>query len=131
MARPSTPWHVDHDADALRPFLVTGGRTSPTHELDLMSLLRATGPVTDENLLPEHFQALEACRNEPATVAEVATSIGQPIQVAKILLADLLDRRAVILRLADVQTSADDLPDDAILKRLLNGLRNLPDDRAS
>jgi hypothetical protein len=118
----SRPWVEDDDTEAVRPYAVTGGRTSPAHPLDLTSLVRATGNVPDWRLDPEHLQALDVCRDEPCTVAEVAAALNRPVQVAKILLSDLIRHGAVVPRLTIV---TDVRPHDHLLEKLLDGLQNL------
>ena len=118
----SRPWVEDDDTEAVRPYAVTGGRTSPTVPLGLMSLVRATGAVPDTQLDPEQLQAVNACRDEPCTIAEVAAAIQRPVQVAKILISDLIGLGAVVPRAAP---EADSLPRERLLEKLLDGLENL------
>ena len=114
--------HNDHDL-WVRPYTATNGRTQPSTVLDLMSLVKATGrgKVSLDRLGYEHAQALRLCR-VPIAVAEVAAHLRQPANVAKVLLADLIDVGAVITRppAADSYTNNPE-----ILEALLVGLRNL------
>jgi uncharacterized protein DUF742 len=75
-----------------RPYLVTGGRTRPSIELDLMSLVRATGQgrIAPGELGREHAVALGLCRT-PVSVAEVAARLLQSVMVTKVLLSDLIE----------------------------------------
>jgi hypothetical protein len=114
------PW-VDDDTEAVRPYAVTGGRTSPAHPLDLMSLVRATRTVPDGVLDPEHLQVLEMCRVEVCTIAEVAAYIRRPVQVAKILVSDLIRLGVVVPRI----DGPPDRPHNQVLEKLLDGLQNL------
>jgi hypothetical protein len=118
---PNQPWVEDDDTEAIRPYAVTGGRTSPAHPLDLMSLVRATRAVPDGILDPEHLQVLEVCRLEICTIAEVAALIQRPVQVAKILVSDLIRLGAVVPRLSGPK----DRPHSQTLEKLLDGLQNL------
>jgi hypothetical protein len=115
-------WVEDDDTEAVRPYAVTGGRTSPTVPLGLMSLVRATGTVPDAQLDLEQLQAVNACREEPCTIAEVAAAIQRPVQVAKILISDLIGLGAVVPRTI---SAADSLPRESLLEKLLDGLENL------
>ena len=115
-------WVEDDDTEAVRPYAVTGGRTSPTVPLGLMTLVRATGAVPDAQLDLEQLQAVNACREEPCTIAEVAAAIQRPVQVAKILISDLIGLGAVVPR---ATAAADTLPRERLLEKLLDGLENL------
>lgn len=120
----------DNDRDAgtdgdlwVRPYTATNGRTHPSTALDLMSLVKATGrgTIAPERLGYEHAQALRLCR-APTSVAEVAAYLRQPVNVAKVLLSDLIDVGAVATRFPT--SDADTTPPD-MLEALIEGLRNL------
>jgi hypothetical protein len=120
MAAGDDPW-VDEDAlQVVRPYALTGGRTTPAYELNLVSMVRATGNVPQERLDPELGQALELCSHMPVSVAEVAGKLQQPVQVTKVLLSDLIDAGAVTTR-PPVMTA--DPFDPYLLEKLLNGLQ--------
>jgi len=111
---------VDDDPERLiRPYTLTGGRTHPKHELNLVSMVRATLRTPRGHLDPEHSQTLRLCR-EAVSVAEVAAKLKQPLQVAKVLLSDLIDAGAVTTRAP--ATSADPA-DRELLEALLDGLQ--------
>jgi hypothetical protein len=114
--------HAGHDM-WVRPYTATNGRTQPSTVLDLMSLVKATGrgKFLLDRLGYEHAQALRLCR-APIAVAEVAAHLHQPANVAKVLLADLIDAGAVITR-PPAPDSYTNNPE--ILEALLVGLRNL------
>ncbi|TDD34055.1 DUF742 domain-containing protein [Actinomadura sp. KC06] len=111
-------WVDDNAGPLVRPYTVTDGRTRPTVELDLLSLVVADG-VLPPALDPEHAEALELCRT-PTSVAEVAAHLRLPVAVTKILLADLMDHRAMIRQAAH---TAADPTDRALLEKLLDGLQ--------
>ncbi|MCQ4079155.1 DUF742 domain-containing protein [Streptomyces sp. RB6PN25] len=116
------PW-IDEDTGRLiRPYTLTGGRTRPRHQLNLLSLVRTTETGVRERLDPEHVQVLDVCSGPPVSVAEVAARLRQPVQVAKILLSDLIDVRAVTTR-APV-TNADPTTRET-LEAVLDGLQQL------
>lgn len=107
----------------VRPYTATNGRTHPSTALDLMSLVKATGrgTIAPERLGYEHAQALRLCHS-PTSVAEVAAHLRQPANVAKVLLADLIDVGAVATRFPT--SDADTDPPD-MLEALIEGLRKL------
>jgi hypothetical protein len=103
----------------VRPYAVCGGRTRPTRELDLVSLVIDTGQVDAALLESDHAHVLGLCRG-PTSVAEVAAYMRLPVVVAKILVADLIDCGALT-------TSAPrniDVPfDRELLEAVRDGLR--------
>ncbi|MVZ99670.1 DUF742 domain-containing protein [Actinomadura sp. LD22] len=110
---------VDAAAGPLvRPYTVTAGRTRPTVRLDLLSLVVATGRRPRE-MAPEHAEALACCR-APTSVAEVAAHLRLPVTITKVLLADLLDCRAMTTQ---ARHTAADPTDRALLEKLLDGLQ--------
>ncbi|WUH98470.1 DUF742 domain-containing protein [Spirillospora sp. NBC_00431] len=111
-------WVDDNAGPLVRPYTVTDGRTRPTVELDLLSLVVAEGGLPPA-LDPEHAEAMRLCRT-PMSVAEVAAHLRLPVVVTKILLADLLDHRALTTQAA---RTATDPTDQALLEKLLDGLQ--------
>jgi hypothetical protein len=111
-------WLDDAAGPLIRPYTVSNGRTRPTVDLDLLSLMIATGRE-HEPLGQEHAQAVELCRT-PISVAEVAAHLRLPVVVAKILLSDLVDCDALAVR---ARAQAADPTDQALLEKLLDGLQ--------
>jgi len=114
-------WLDGDSARVVRPYAVTGGRTSPRAELDLMSMVVATGAGSRGYLEPDHAQALTLCRR-PASVAEIAARLRLPAVAAKVLLSDLADWGAV--RTAPPLPAAGP-PSHQLLERLLDALQRL------
>lgn len=111
-------WLDDDAGPLVRPYTVTGGRTLPTVDLSLLSLVVATGRA-EGPLDPEHAHALGLCQ-APISVAEVAAHLGLPVVVTKILLSDLVDCDAVTI---GTTRAADDPTDISLLEKLLDGLQ--------
>jgi hypothetical protein len=112
------PW-FDEDAGRLvRPYTVSNGRTRPTQELDMLSMVMAAGTY-NRGLGYDHAQALTLCR-QPTSVAEVAARLQLPVVVTKILLSDLVDCGALTTR---APLSTADPHDPRVLEALLDGLR--------
>ncbi|MEV0663302.1 DUF742 domain-containing protein [Actinomadura luteofluorescens] len=115
------------DADAgpvVRPYTVTRGRTRLRDDsLDLISVLEATGvPVSRRvRLDPEHRRLLAICQR-PITFADLASEINLPVGVVRVLVDDLRDEN--VLRVLK-PTPTGDVPDELVLRKLLNGLRAL------
>jgi hypothetical protein len=119
MTTPGQEVWLDGDSGRLvRPYAVTNGRTSASLQLDLLSMVVATGG-SHSALEPDHLQALGLCLR-PASVAEIAARLRLPAAVTKVLLADLVDCGAV--RTAP-PPSPSVTSDRVLLERLLHGLQ--------
>ncbi|GAA1808729.1 DUF742 domain-containing protein [Luedemannella flava] len=79
-----------HAEDPLiRPFFVTGGRTLPLQDgLRIETLVSAQPWAAHAPLRFEAQQIVELCQS-PRSVAEIASGLGVPVGVAKVLIADL------------------------------------------
>ncbi|GAA1599425.1 hypothetical protein GCM10009731_60470 [Streptomyces globosus] len=100
MSRPAGPrdggrWY---DADAgppVRPYAVTGGRTTPGPggiRLDLVALVAVEARAAAGTLPgPEHEALLRLCRAGTQSVAEPAAGADLPVGVVRALLGDLLE----------------------------------------
>ncbi|MFI6287655.1 DUF742 domain-containing protein [Streptomyces sp. NPDC051018] len=81
----------------VRPYGLTGGRTCPRYPLRLESLIGAGPQPPPDRLAPEHAQAVALCRSGGTSVAEIAAGLQLPVQVTKVITADLLDQGALVL----------------------------------
>ncbi|WP_035854435.1 DUF742 domain-containing protein [Cryptosporangium arvum] len=117
------PWVEDDETEAVRPYAVTGGRTTPSVPVDLMALVRATGSVPEHHLDPDQLYAVHACAREPRTVAELAATLRRPVQVTKILISDLIGLGAVRMRTPVAAIGGH--THERLLEKLLDGLENL------
>ncbi|MCX4790001.1 MULTISPECIES: DUF742 domain-containing protein [unclassified Streptomyces] len=90
----------------VRPYTITRGRTAPERDdLTLITVLTTAQDPRDEHgapilpgrLQPEHRLILAHCRR-PSAVAEVASGLGLPVSVTKILLADLVAQGLLLAR---------------------------------
>lgn len=114
-------WLDDEAGPLIRPYTVNAGRTRPTVELDLLSLVVTTGrPGVDLDL--EHLKVLELCRT-PLSVTEVAARIRLPVMVTKVLLADLVDCGAIATWASS--SSSSHVTDRVLLEKLLDGLQRI------
>ena len=74
----------------IRPFLITGGRTTPTQEgLRVETLLQSRPGVMLGSLRFEHRQIVELCQ-KTTSVAELAAALRVPLGVARVLVSDLV-----------------------------------------
>jgi hypothetical protein len=132
MTVPEDETWLDGDAGRLvRPYAVSNGRTTASRQLDLLSMVVATGITTGAGLEPDHLQILGLCLR-PASVAEIAARVRLPAAVTKVLLSDLVDCGAVRTAgprpVADVATAGatsatSTTSTRVLLERLLDGLQ--------
>ncbi|MER8002115.1 DUF742 domain-containing protein [Streptomyces sp. NPDC095613] len=118
-----TAWSAQQHQD-LRPYVLTGGRTRPEHEMDLDTLLKVrvhAQSMPPHSPGPETGQVLALCRAEPRSVAELAGRLHQPVQTVKVLLSDLIGCGALIQA---VPTTYADARDPHLLEAVLAGLRH-------
>jgi hypothetical protein len=87
--------HLDDEDTAVRPFVITGGRTRPVDDrLRVETLVRAEPAALSA---PTHFERrriVELCQ-QPVAVAEIAAALRVPVGVAMVLVADLAAERLV------------------------------------
>jgi hypothetical protein len=130
-------WFDDAAGPVVRPYAMTRGRTRSRAEdrLDLIAVVvaqdrAADGPEgladpqdgADRTLSPEHLDIVELCREEPQSVAEIATGLDLPVGVVRVLIGDLIDSELVHV---SRPVPAAELPDERILREVINGLRAL------
>lgn len=120
---PPPPRYPEDDLDddeepssLVRPYARTGGRTEASRELRLETLISVER--TDVVLVMEHRRIVEICERT-SSVAEVAAALPAPLGVARVLIDDLIE-----LGVLTVHTG-DSRPDEALLARVLAGLRRL------
>lgn len=125
---PDGKWVRRDTGPVVRPYAVTGGRTTPAdgEVLDVVAVVVASdknAAANDDPLrqTPEHRKILGLCQR-PVTVADIASDTALPVGVVRVLLADLILQQAVIvIRNRPVAQ----LPGNDVLKEILNGLRAL------
>ncbi|MFJ7962920.1 DUF742 domain-containing protein [Streptomyces sp. NPDC096324] len=128
-AWPGSQWYDQEAGPLVRPYAVTGGRTTAgpagTH-FDLIALVTldgaAAGAHEDTSFGPEHRTMIELCRAETLSVAELAAGTGLPVGVVRVLLGDLLERGCVTV---NRPVPPAHLPDERILREVIEGLRAL------
>ncbi|MFD0379042.1 DUF742 domain-containing protein [Streptomyces sp. NPDC127112] len=121
-------WFDDEAGPVVRPYAMTRGRTrhAAQHRLDLIALVvaepAADDPVWDLTLSPEHAHILELCRERPQSVAELAAELDLAIGVVRVLIGDLVDDALVHV---NRPVPPAELPDESILREVIDGLRAL------
>ncbi|MDK1474777.1 DUF742 domain-containing protein [Streptomyces sp. 549] len=136
-------WFDDAAGPVVRPYAMTRGRTRSAADarLDLIALVSAPtfplGPPGaaaaqtadaadllhgDRTLAPEHIDIVLRCRRTSQSVAELAADLDLPVGVIRVLLGDLIN--AELVRVSRPVPPAE-LPDESILREVINGLRAL------
>lgn len=108
-----------------RLYTLTGGRSrADTQVFDMMTLVVAEcDPVP--GMPSEHATILRICRS-PTAVVELASHLGLPVSIVRILLGDLLTAGRITVRQPRRNThGTGPTPDTDVLRQLLVGLRNL------
>lgn len=102
----------------IRPFLLTQGRTRPVQNgLRIESIVTAAPAALYAPLRFELRSIVVRCQ-QPQSLAEIASGLGVPIGVAKVLVADLLTEHLVSL------APSTELPID-VIERIRDCVRTL------
>ena len=121
-------WFDDEAGPVVRPYAMTRGRTTSPgqHRLDLIAVVvtesQADDPDADATLSPEHVDIVDLCRDAPQSVAELAAELDLPIGVVRVLVGDLVASEWVHV---NRPVPPAELPDESILRDVINGLRAL------
>ena len=78
--------------------------------------------LTDRTFAPEHVEIVRLCRRSPLSVAEIAAELDLPVGVVRVFIGDLMETELV--RVSRPVPPAE-LPDESILREVINGLRAL------
>ncbi|MDH6552740.1 hypothetical protein M2161_002320 [Streptomyces sp. SAI-133] len=121
-------WFDDEAGPVVRPYAMTRGRTTSAgqHRLDLIAVVVAEphtdDPEGDHSLSPEHVDIVDLCRETPQSVAELSSELDLPIGVVRVLVGDLVASDWVRV---NRPVPPAELPDESILRDVINGLRAL------
>jgi uncharacterized protein DUF742 len=88
---------VESEVDELlvRPFIVTSGRTRPLRDdLRIETLVQAQPAALSAPLRFEERAIVRLCQ-QPKSIAEIASALGVPIGVARVVIGDLATARHV------------------------------------
>src|SRR5882757_2979734 len=130
MTSESDRWYDDAAGPVVRPYAMTRGRTSNAAEtkIDLIALVVTQGEVGDDTVLedhtlsPEHLDIVERCQFQATSVAELAADLDLPVGVVRVLVGDLLEAAHVLIH---KPVPPAELPDESLLREVINGLRAL------
>ncbi len=109
----------------VRPYLLTGGRTRSAVDLPLEALVRTTesGHAALGTQSRERHQIISLCAS-PQSVAEISAHLKIHLQVARVLVGDLVQEGHVATHVAKHET-ASARPDLRLLEQVLDGLHSL------
>ncbi|MEU6342921.1 DUF742 domain-containing protein [Streptomyces sp. NPDC046977] len=115
----------------VRPYALTGGRTSFGHVLLVETFVATIDGAQErreltsgnwaERVMPEMRAIVELCRRM-RSVAEISALLRMPLGVVRVLLSDLADQGRIRVYGTGHGPGA---PDRALLERVLGGLRRL------
>jgi hypothetical protein len=116
-------------ASAVRPFLVTAGRVAPTASgppvpVETQVVATAAGLAALDHLAFEQHDIVAACRR-PQSIAELAARLRLHLNVVRVLAEDLRAAGQLTVHLPDRGASRD----ATVLRRVIDGLRAIPDSR--
>ncbi|MDQ0598143.1 hypothetical protein QF037_002488 [Streptomyces canus] len=116
-------------ASAVRPFLVTAGRVAPGgagRPMPVETQVVATVEGLDAlgGLSFEQHDIVAACRR-PQSIAELAARLRLHLNVVRVLAEDLRTEGQLTVHVPD----SDDTHDASVLRRVIDGLRAIPDSR--
>jgi len=108
----------------VRPYLLTGGRTRSSVDLPLEAQIRTTqeGHAALSSAELERHRILSLCA-EPQSIAEISAHLTIHLQVARVLVGDLVNEGLVTTQTANSQPT--ERPDLQLLERVLDGLQAL------
>lgn len=124
LPEPEPPGEHADDVAIVRPYAWTGGRTRPVYDLAVETLVSVGAAGRDTSRIPqyEHRAVAELCR-EPRSVAEVAALLTLPLGVARVLIGDMASQGTLVVH--QTASTSGDVPDMALMERVLSGLRRL------
>ena len=117
-------WMDREAGPVVRLYALTKGRTQANGgaSFGLIDVVVATGDRPSEHFRPgpEHRRILGVCRR-PVPIVDLASEIDLPIGVVRVLLGDLTSEG--LLRI--VSSQQQPVPDQSLLRMVLNGLESL------
>ncbi len=116
-------------APAIRPFLLTAGRvagggTGPPLPVETQIVATASGISVLGSLAFEQHDIVAACR-QPQSVAELAARLRLHLNVVRVLAEDLRAAGHLAVHVPHAGTTQD----ISVLRRVIDGLRAVPDSR--
>lgn len=118
-----TPVPDDGSGLRVRPYAITGGRTRPTTDVQVETIVvrTAAGESAATRAGMERGRILKLCV-EPISVAELSARLHVPIGVARVLVGDMADEGLLDFNRSHAR---GDRPSLRLLERVFDGLQAL------
>ena len=121
--RPSAPGEpppADEQSTALRPFVITAGRTNGADPNIGMETQVTVNPAAAPVRLSPEMRAIVSLCGEPLSVAEISARLRLHLGVTRILVGDLRASGQLDVHVLDNET-----PDPETIMRVIRGLRSI------
>lgn len=112
------------NASSVRAYAWTAGRTRPTTQLEIETLISTT-PRAEElmhTIRSEHQSVARLCR-DTKSVAEIGALLSLPLGVVRVLLDDMAGLGLITIH--STRSTGDGQPDMDLLRRVLRGLSQI------
>ena len=106
----------------VRPYAMTGGRTTAHTELEIEALVSTTSAGERSPKLTVEQRAIAALCRDILSIAEISARLDLPLGVTRVLVGDMADEGMVMVHRP---TQGAERPDLALLERVLYGLRSI------
>ncbi|MER6419260.1 DUF742 domain-containing protein [Streptomyces sp. NPDC001137] len=120
-------WYEDETGAMVRPYTVTRGRTRPSerHPIDLMSQVSAVHSELRPGVDHVGAALLALVRHGPRPVVELAADADLPLTVVRVLLGDLAEAGLVRVDAPRRVPAGGPAGDPALLREIIERLREL------
>ncbi|WNI18942.1 DUF742 domain-containing protein [Actinacidiphila sp. ITFR-21] len=130
-AFPEAPAGQAGRAPAIRPFLVTSGRVAGARSglpmpVETQVVTTSAGIGVLDRLSFERYDIVALCR-VPQSLAEVAAKLKLHLNVVRVLAEDLESSGQLAVYVPSTETAHD----ASVLRRVIDGLRAIPDSRGT
>jgi len=126
-------WGIEPRASVIRPFLLTSGRIAggdrfvPPIPIETQVVATNHGLAElDAFVFDQHRDIIAVCR-QPQSLAEIAAKLRMHLNVIRVLADDLRADG----QLALYAPQSDSARDASVLRRVIDGLRAIPDSRGA
>ncbi|MFI0964881.1 DUF742 domain-containing protein [Streptomyces sp. NPDC021080] len=126
-------WGAERPASVVRPFLLTAGRIAggdslvPPIPIETQVVATNAGLATlDRFVFDQHRDIITVCR-EPQSLAEIAARLRMHLNVVRVLADDLRADGQLALYAPQARSNRD----ATVLRRVIDGLRAVPDSRGA
>ncbi|MEW2167270.1 DUF742 domain-containing protein [Streptomyces sp. NPDC007084] len=133
LAGDDAEWGTERPASVVRPFLLTAGRIAggdslvPPIPIETQVVATEVGlAALDAFVFDQHRDIITVCR-EPQSLAEIAAKLRMHLNVIRVLADDLRADGQLALYAPQAHSNRD----VSVLRRVIDGLRAIPDSRGA